>query len=110
MLSREQTAQKEVESISMSTIAINDLPTNRVLDSKAMSAVRGAGASWVYGWISPFVAATPSVGPAVNFYQFNNSYYIDQMINQVQVVDINNTAANSNVNVVLDERSANDKH
>ncbi len=91
----------------MAAITIKDLQTNRVLDRKAMSSIRGASAPWVYGWIRPYVAATPSLGPVVNFYQINN--FADQMINQFQVVDINNSAANSNINVVLDEHSTNQK-
>lgn len=92
----------------MATITIKDLRTNRVLDRKAMSFIRGGGAPWVYGWIRPFIEQSPSVVPVINFYQINN--YADQMINQVQLVDINNSAANSNINVALDEQSKNDKH
>ena len=93
----------------MSTITINDLRTNRALDHEAMSAIRGGnGAPWVYGWIRPFVAGTPNAAPTINFYQINN--YADQMINQIQVVDVNNTGANSNINVNLDEQSRNSKH
>ena len=91
----------------MATITINDLPTNRALDREAMSVIRGGGAPWVFGWIRPFVPGTPSLGPAVNFFQVNNNFFADQMINQIQVVDINNTGANSNINVTLDERSSN---
>ncbi|HJV51915.1 MAG TPA: hypothetical protein VJ652_13280, partial [Noviherbaspirillum sp.] len=69
--------------------------------------IRGGGASWVYGWIRPYVNATPSVGPVINFYQINN--FADQMINQIQVVDVNNSAPNSNINIGLDEKSTNNK-
>ncbi|MFC3109285.1 hypothetical protein ACFQAT_12480 [Undibacterium arcticum] len=86
----------------MSAITINDLPTNRALDRKAMSSIRGAdGAPWVYGWISPFSPATTSLVPVVNFYQVNNSFNIEKMINQSQTVNINNSGANSNINAVL---------
>lgn len=91
----------------MAAIAIKDLHRNELLDREAMSSVRGGGAPWVYGWIRPFVADAPSAGPAVNFYQINN--YADQMINQYQIVDVNNTGANSNINVALDESSNNTK-
>ncbi|RJF96057.1 hypothetical protein [Noviherbaspirillum saxi] len=94
----------------MTTLSIKDLPLNRALDSKAMSVIRGAGAPWVFGWIRPYVGSTPAFGPAVNFFQINNTYIADQMINQIQVVDINNSASNSNINVILDERSTNLKH
>lgn len=43
----------------------------------------------------------PSLVPAVNFYQVNNSFYAEQMINQSQIVNINNSGANSNINAVL---------
>lgn len=92
----------------MATIIIKDLATNRALNRAAMSAIRGGdGASWVYGWIRPFVAESPSLAPVVNFYQINN--YAEQMINQIQVVDVSNSATNSNINVGVDERSKNNK-
>jgi hypothetical protein len=91
----------------MASISIKDLHRNELLDHEAMSSVRGGGAPWVYGWIRPFVADAPSTGPAVNFYQINN--YADQMINQYQIVDVNNTGANSNINVGLAENSNNTK-
>lgn len=93
----------------MAAITITDLPACRLLDLKAMSSIRGAGAPWVYGWIRPFVADTPSFGSAVNFFQITNNYYADQMNNQIQVVDINNTAANANINVALNEQAGNSK-
>lgn len=86
----------------MAIITINDLPANCALDRQAMSAIRGAGgAPWVYGAFRPYVDASPSVGLVVNFYQVNNSFYANQMINQSQVVNINNSGANSNINAVL---------
>lgn len=90
----------------MATITITDLSTNRALDCKAMSRINGGGAPWVYGWIRPFVPGSSSIGPAVNFFQINN-YFAEQMINQFQVVEVNNTAANSNINVALAESSSN---
>lgn len=93
----------------MAAITIADLHLHQTLDGKAMSAVKGGGAPWVFGWIRPYVPRTDNgLGPAVNFYQINN-YYADQMINQFQVVNINNSAANSNIKVGLDEHSANAK-
>lgn len=91
----------------MAAITIKDLHTSRLLDRQAMSSIKGAGAPWVYGWIRPHTVASPSFGSVINFYQVNN--YADQMINQIQVVEINNTAANANINVALDERSSNSK-
>ncbi len=93
----------------MAAITINDLPTNRALDRKEMSFVRGGGAPWVFGWIRPFVATAPSFGPVVNFFNITNNYTADQMINQFQVVDINNTGSNSNITVNLSEISSNVK-
>ncbi|HJV88606.1 MAG TPA: hypothetical protein VJ698_24285 [Noviherbaspirillum sp.] len=92
----------------MAAITIKDLRTERTLDRSAMSFIKGGGASWVYGWIRPFVAATPAFGPVINFYQINN--FADQMINQIQVVDVKNTAPNSSINIGLDENSVNNKH
>jgi hypothetical protein len=45
------------------------------------------------------------LAPVINFYQINN--YADQLINQVQLVNVSNTAPNSLVNVGVDERSTN---
>lgn len=92
----------------MAALTINDLPACRRLDLKAMSSVRGAGAPWVYGWIRPFVPDTPSFGSAINFYQVNN-YYADQINNQIQVVDVRNSAANANISVILEEHGNNSK-
>ena len=93
----------------MASITIKDLRTDRILDNKAMSAIRGGGgAGWVYGWIRPHSTQPAGAGSVINFYQVNN--YADQMINQIQVVDINNSAANANINVALAENSSNAKH
>jgi hypothetical protein len=89
----------------MASISIRDLPRSATLDRKAMSAVRGAGAPWVFGWIRPFVEAGPSQVPVINFYQINN--FADQMINQFQTVSVNNAGANSTLNVVVDANSLN---
>jgi len=84
----------------MTTISIGDLNTGSTLDRKAMSFIKGAGAPWVYGWIVPYRPETPAFGPVVNFFQINNSYYANQMINQYQTIDVNNSGANSNLSVV----------
>lgn len=90
-------------------IKINDLPAHRGLDRKAMSAIRGAGAAWVFGWISPYVPASSKPDPVVNFYQINNNYFADQMNNQFQVVDIKNTAPGSSISLTLDQLGNNFK-
>ena len=83
----------------MAAITINDLPKNIALDRQSMSSIRGAngGALWVFFCIPP----TPSLVPAVNFYQINNNFYVEKMINQSQTVNINNSGANSNINAVI---------
>jgi hypothetical protein len=92
----------------MATIPINDLPANRALDHKAMARIRGGdGASWVFGWIQPYVDQLPGQPPIINFYQINN--YADQMINQYQMVSVINSAPNSNLNVKVDEGSVNNR-
>lgn len=89
----------------MASISIKDLPRNATLDRQVMAAVHGAGASWVFGWIRPFVGASPSQLPVINFYQINN--FADQMINQYQAVSVNNSGPNSMLNVVVDASSVN---
>jgi hypothetical protein len=90
----------------MATITVKDLPASMALDCKAMSAIHGGGgAPWVFGWIQPYIDASPSQIPVINFYQINN--YADQMINQYQMVSVNNTGANANLNVAVDESSRN---
>ncbi|MGJ9416667.1 hypothetical protein ACHAC9_02710 [Massilia sp. CMS3.1] len=90
----------------MASITISDLPSSATLDRKAMSEIRGAGAPWVFGWIRPFVAPSPSQYPVMNFYQINN--FADQMINQFQTVSVNNSGAGSTLNVIVDESSVNE--
>lgn len=92
----------------MASITISDLSHNLALDRKAMSAISGGGgAPWVFGWITPYVHETPSVGPVVNLYDVTNNFYANQMINQFQNVEVNNTGNNSNINVSPDARSTN---
>ena len=92
----------------MATITINDLPASHQLDREAMSCISGAsGANWLFGWILPFAEPSPGRFPVINFYQINN--YADQMINQYQLVSVINSAANSALNVKVDEGSVNDR-
>jgi hypothetical protein len=93
----------------MAIITIKDLRTDRALDRKAMSAIKGGGAPWVFGWIRPYTSGALNGGSTINFFQINNTYVADQMINQVQNVNIENSAANANINVALDEHSSNQK-
>jgi len=93
----------------MASIIISDLPASACLDRRAMAAIRGGGAPWVFGWIRPYVDGTPGGAsgrsPVINFYQINN--YADQMINQFQTVTVNNAGANAQLDVNVDERSVN---
>lgn len=89
----------------MASITIGDLPASALLDRRAMSAIRGGGAPWVFGWIRPYTDASAERSPAINFYQINN--YADQMINQFQTVSVNNSGANATLDVKVDERSVN---
>lgn len=90
----------------MATITINDLPACRRLDLQAMSSRRGGGAPWVFGWIRPHVANPGFGAGVVNFFQINN-YQVGQMNNQIQIVDITNSAANARINVQLAESASN---
>lgn len=83
----------------MAKLIVKDLDTHRELDFRAMSAIRGGGAPWVFGWIQPYVASRPSALPVVNFYEINYSFYADQMNNQFQNVEVQNNAPNSNITV-----------
>jgi hypothetical protein len=89
----------------MASISISDLSRSATLDRQAMSAIRGAGAPWVFGWIRAFDPAASSQFPVINFYQINN--FADQMINQFQTVSVNNSGANATLNVRVDESSVN---
>ncbi|QCP49920.1 hypothetical protein FAZ95_12485 [Trinickia violacea] len=89
----------------MAAITINDLHTKRELDRKAMSLICGAGAPWVFGWIQPFTPPVASVGPVVNFYQTN--IFANQLVNQVENINVNNAAPNSNVAVSAGENGKN---
>jgi len=94
----------------MSAITVRDLSTDRTLDRKTMSSVSGGGAPWVYGWIRPYVEqAFARIGAVVNFYQTNNIFIADQMNNQIQVIDIDNSAANAVINVAAKQTAINVK-
>jgi hypothetical protein len=82
----------------MATISINDLPASRNLDRKSLSFVCGAGAGWVFGWISPYVAKAAAAASVINLYQFNN--FGGQMNNQIQIVDVTNSGIGASINVL----------
>ncbi|PTB17103.1 hypothetical protein C9I57_29625 [Trinickia symbiotica] len=91
----------------MAAITITDLPLTRDLSRRSMSLIRGAGAPWIFGWIQPFAPPVPSVGPVVNLYQTNNTFYADQVVNQFQLLNVNNTGGNSNLTVVAGQNGKN---
>jgi hypothetical protein len=77
---------------------ITDLPTNRALDYKAMSAIRGAGlGDWVMYAFLPYQPPTASVVPSINFYQIN--YIATNLTLQTANIDVNNSAAGASINV-----------
>jgi hypothetical protein len=92
----------------MASITIDDLPMNRALERKAMASTRGAGAGWVFGWIRPFVEAVPSAGAVINLFQFNN--FGGQMNNQIQIIDVQNSAANASIKVTPEQLAINYSH
>lgn len=91
----------------MAAILITDLPVSRSLDRQAMKSIRGGSAPWVYGVARPYTRSASALGTVVNFYQINNNFYADQMVNQFQTVDVSNTGSNSNINVNLAENGNN---
>lgn len=95
----------------MAAITVKDLRTDFTLDRKRMSSVNGrGGAPWVYGWISPYIGhASTRVGAVTNFYQTNNIFVADQINHQIQVIDIDNSAANAVINVAATQTAVNFK-
>jgi hypothetical protein len=94
----------------MTTITIKDLRMNRELDSKAMSRIKGAdGALWVFSCAKPYVEAARRLGSVINFYQTNYVYIADQMNNQISMIDVDNSGANSTINIDLDQQAKNHK-
>lgn len=91
----------------MAAITITDLPLTRDISRRAMSLIHGAGAPWVFGWIQPFTPPVPSMVPVINLYETNNTFYANQMVNQVQFVNVNNSGANSNVTVLAGQHGQN---
>ena len=86
----------------MAAITIKDLSIDRALDREAMASIKGAGAPWVFGWITPYTDAKPSFGPVINLYQISNTFNAEQMVIQFQNINVNNSAPGSNVAVAVD--------
>jgi hypothetical protein len=92
----------------MAITTINDLRLSRALDYKAMSSIKGAGgAPWVFGAFQPFLPESARFLPIVNFYQTNNTFVADQLTVQFQNIDIDNSAANAQINVVAGQNAIN---
>ena len=84
----------------MTTLTIIDLPLNQALDRQALATLRGGGAPWVFGWITPYTEQTTSFAPMVNnFFQTNN--YIGQLVDQSQSITVNNAGNGSQITAVL---------
>lgn len=94
----------------MASITIKNLPANRELDRNAMSAIKGGGAPWVFGWITPYVEQKPTgFGGTINFFQTNNFFNADQMNNQFQVIDVNAAASTANIEIKANQLAGNMK-
>jgi hypothetical protein len=83
----------------MTTLTINDLPLNQALDRQALAVVRGGGAPWVFGWITPYAPQTSFAPMVNNFFQTNN--YIGQLVDQSQTIAINNSGNGSQITAVM---------
>jgi hypothetical protein len=84
----------------MAAITITDLPASHALDRDAMSSIRGA-LSWVNGAFRAFLPAVPAIPSVTNFYQVNNTFFAQNMINQFQTVEVNNAGDNASITTVL---------
>jgi hypothetical protein len=83
----------------MTTMTIRDLPKSRALDYRAMSVIKGAGgAPWVFGAFRAFQPESARIVPVINFYQITN-YIADQLTLQFLNINVDNSAANSTINV-----------
>lgn len=90
----------------MTAPTIRDLPLDRALDYKAMSAIKGAGgAPWVFGAFRAFLPEIARTLPIVNFYQTN--FIADQLNVQFQTIDVENSAANAVINVNAGQNALN---
>lgn len=83
----------------MSALTIIDLPTNLALDRKALTALRGGGAPWVFGWITPYAPKSSFTPMVNNFYQTNN--YIGQLVDQSQTITIGNSGDGATITAVM---------
>lgn len=95
----------------MAAITITDLPAHQALDRPRMASISGKGAGWVFGWIRPFIdrPAGGSFGPILNLHQTNNFFSAEQINVQVEAIAIENSAANSTINVNARQQSLNFK-
>src|SRR4051812_46653901 len=82
----------------MTTLTIVDLPRNRALDYKAMTAIRGAGLTgdWCLFAFQPFVPASDRIVPTVNFFQTN--LFADQLNLITTNIAVKNSGGDVNIN------------
>lgn len=84
----------------MTTLRIADLASNRALDYRAMTAIRGAGLTgdWCLFAFQPFVPESDRIVPTVNFYQTN--LYADQLNLVTTNIDVKNSGGDVNINTM----------
>src|SRR3954467_11190295 len=92
--------QRNNRTANMTTLTIVDLPRNRALDYKAMTAIRGAGLTgdWCLFAFQPFVPASDRIVPTVNFFQTN--YFADQLNLTNTNIDVHNSGGAVNISTV----------
>jgi len=82
----------------MATTTLTDLPSNRALDYKAMSAIRGAGpGDWVLYAFVPYRPAVAPILPVINFFQTN--YIADNLTLQTENINVSNSAPGASISV-----------
>jgi hypothetical protein len=91
----------------MASTTIRDLPANRALDYRALRSIRGGGAEWIFGAFRAFVREVDPILPIVNFNQTNNFFIADQLNVQFQNVSVENSGANSSINVNAGQNALN---
>jgi hypothetical protein len=83
-------------------ITLTDLPVSRALDVKAMSSLRGGNGLWTLGAFQFYRPPGASVAPSVNFFQITNNFtYIDKLVNQTTILNVENSGNNANLTTLL---------
>ncbi len=82
----------------MASLCIIDLSSNRALDYRALSAIRGAGlGDWVLGAFVPYSPPVAPIVPVINFYQTN--YFADNLTLQTENINVANSASSASINI-----------